>query len=127
MIEFKETIHLAFRRLQEAAMRAEVESGFHLNTETGEAKPINVGEKIALMHSELSEALESDRTSSPSRHITGISGLEEELADCIIRILGFAEWLRFDLGATIMRKMEYNWTRQDHKFDNRTKVGGKRY
>ena len=48
----------------------------------------NNGEMIALMHSELSEALEAERHGNPpSDHIPKFSGMEEEFADVIIRIM----------------------------------------
>lgn len=72
----------------------------------------NTGSKIALMHSELSEALEADRKDLPSEVLPeGFSGLEEELADCVIRILDFAG--RYDLGlaGAIHAKLLYNLSR----------------
>lgn len=51
----------------------------------------NTGEKIALMHSELSEALEADRKGIVSDDkIPAYTGLEAELADTVIRILDFS-------------------------------------
>ena len=51
----------------------------------------NDGELIALMHSELSEALEGLRHDNPpSDHIPQFSAVEEEMADVIIRIMDFA-------------------------------------
>jgi len=72
----------------------------------------NTGEKIALMHSELSEALEADRKSLPSEHLgEDFTGLEEELADCVIRILDFAGHHGLDLGGALNAKLQYNLTR----------------
>ena len=51
----------------------------------------NVGEAIALMHSELSEALEAHlHGNPPSDHIPEFSGLEEEFADLLIRVFDTA-------------------------------------
>ena len=59
----------------------------------------NFGEMIALMHSELSEALEYDRKGNkPSDHIPDFSGVEEEFADVIIRILDTSHQRGFCLG-----------------------------
>lgn len=71
----------------------------------------NTGEKIALMHSELSEALEADRKGLGAEHIPGFTGVEEELADVIIRILDFAGRHNLRLGEAISEKIFYNLTR----------------
>lgn len=71
----------------------------------------NTGEKIALMHSELSEALEADRKGLMSDHIPGFTGVAEELADVMIRILDFAGHHKIDLGDALIEKMQFNITR----------------
>lgn len=71
----------------------------------------NTGEKIALMHSELSEALEADRKNLDAEHIPGFTGVEEELADVIIRILDFAGHHQLRLGEALSAKIAYNLTR----------------
>ena len=71
----------------------------------------NTGEKIALMHSELSEALEADRKNLDAEHIPGFTGVEEELADVIIRILDFAGHHQLRLGEALSAKITYNLTR----------------
>lgn len=75
----------------------------------------NDGELIALMHSELSEALEALRHGDPpSGHIPEFTGLAEELADVIIRIMDMAEYKKLDLSGAIMAKIAFNETRS-HK------------
>jgi NTP pyrophosphatase (non-canonical NTP hydrolase) len=72
----------------------------------------NTGEKIALMHSELSEMLEADRKSiDSSEHIPEFTGVEEELADLIIRALDFAGYHELRLGEAILAKMNFNLNR----------------
>ena len=72
----------------------------------------NTGEKIALMHSELSEMLEADRKGiESSEHIPDFSGVEEELADLIIRGLDFAGRHNLRLGEALLAKMAFNLTR----------------
>lgn len=75
------------------------------------ASKTNFGEKIALMHSELSEALEADRTRALSDKLPGYRGAEEELADCIIRICDAAGGYDFSLASAIIEKIRYNLTR----------------
>ncbi len=75
-------------------------------------KECNDGEIIALIHSELSEALEGLRRGNPpDDKIPEFSSVEAELADAVIRILGFAYARGHDVGNAIVAKMEYNKTR----------------
>lgn len=71
----------------------------------------NVGEKLALIHSEVSEAMEADRKGLQSDHIGGFTGVEEEMADIIIRVLDFCHENNLRLGAAIQAKMVYNLSR----------------
>ena len=65
-------------------------------------KERNDAELIALMHSELSEALEAMRTHSPD------GAVAEELADCCIRIFDFCGARGVDLEKAIVKKIEHN-------------------
>lgn len=89
-------------------------------------KERNVGELIALMHSELSEALEAARKDLLSDHIPEFFGVEEELADCLIRIFDFAGAANLRLGEAFVAKMKYNHTRKDHSLEARAAEGGKK-
>jgi NTP pyrophosphatase (non-canonical NTP hydrolase) len=84
-------------------------------------EPRSFGDVIALMHSELSEALEADREGdSPSKKIPAFTCIEEEFADVIIRILDTAHQRGYRIGPAILAKHIYNKTRP-HKH------GGKKY
>lgn len=83
--------------------------------------------KIALIHSEVSEALEGVRKGLPDTHLTHRSAFEVELADALIRICDLAGANGLDLGGAVAEKMEYNMKRADHKKENRDKAGGKKF
>ena len=69
----------------------------------------NDGEAMALIHAELSEALEAMRQNNPtSNKIMEFSKVEEELADAVIRIMDYAFGKDLDVAGAIEAKIEYN-------------------
>jgi NTP pyrophosphatase (non-canonical NTP hydrolase) len=124
----------SLNELRDKAFTYAEKQGFH-------KKPVNLGERLMLVVSELSEALEADRKGKRwDGHITydvgnGTLGLgtsmdvephlvkkehyesdvrgtvEEELADAIIRICDIAGIYGIDLDWHVAAKMAYNETR----------------
>lgn len=94
---------------------------------TGEPLDRNVGEMIALCHSELSEGLEGYRKSKWDDHLPHRPMLEVELADCVIRCLDLAAGRKLDIGGAIAEKMTYNRHRADHQREARLAEGGKKF
>lgn len=85
------------------------------------------GTKIALIHSEISEALEGLRKNKLDEHLPDLFSIQVELADALIRIFDLAGALNISLGEPWKRKLDYNAQRADHKIENRLKSGGKRF
>jgi NTP pyrophosphatase (non-canonical NTP hydrolase) len=102
-----EVIHLkkGLNDYCELAFSNAIEKGFHDEYRS-------FGESIALIHSELSEALEADRVGNEENR-------KEELADVFIRLADLCGSLDIDLEQEVEKKMEKN--------KNRPRLHGKRY
>lgn len=80
----------------------------------------NIPEKLALIHSEISEALEDYRSAPDTTALARINydgpndkpiGFPVELADAVIRIMDLAAFLGINLETAIVEKHNYNLTR----------------
>lgn len=89
--------------------------------------PYTVPCKLALVHSEISEAMEGHRKGLIDDKLPHRPMIEVELADALHRIFDLAGFLGLDVGGAYVEKAEYNNMRADHKPENRAKAGGKSY
>ena len=117
------------RMLTSVCHSVSIEKGWWHNPVTGEdLRPsFNVGEKLALVHSEVSEALEGHRREAMDDHLPHRKAIEVELADALIRIFDLGGVLHLDLGGALAEKMAYNCVRKDHTKEARLAEGGKKF
>lgn len=118
----------------EASLKAgwwmDVNNGASLRDECRKGTPFGkalVAQKLMLIVSEVSEAMEGHRKSLQDDKLPHRKAIEVELADAVIRIADLAGALDLDLGGAIAEKMTYNANRPDHKPEARAGVGGKAY
>ena len=92
-------------------------------------KSINliITQKLALVHSEISEALEGVRKDLKDDHLPQYDMFAVELADAIIRILELAGAFNIPIGNIMMEKLEYNSKRADHTRKHRSGTNGKKF
>ncbi len=77
--------------------------------------PATFGERIAMMHCELSEAIEEHRLNGACASVRYSGGKPEgvpiELADVLIRIFDACAYYHIDLSDALLRKMVHNQSR----------------
>ena len=108
----------------------DLETGINLANEACKGTRLGkaiVAEKLCLIHSEVSEAMEGARKNLPDDKLLHRPMIEVELADAVIRIADLAGALNLDLGGAVQEKLEFNRHRPDHKLENRIAEGGKAY
>lgn len=86
-----------------------------------------VAQKLMLIVSEVSEAMEGHRKGLNDDKLPHRLMVEVELADALIRIADLAGALGLDLGGAVVEKLAYNAQRADHKIESRIASGGKAY
>lgn len=123
-------IKTAAQLIVDACHGASTAAGWWNDLHTGEPiiqRPHVVGEKLCLVHSEISEAMEGHRKKLMDDKLPHRPMIEVELADAVIRIADLAGALNLDLGGAIAEKLAFNAQRPDHKPENRKAEGGKAY
>ena len=103
--EWESGLRSAIRTLGEEAMVTSRAKGF-------EDPPPSPVESMALIHCEVSEAVEALRLGNPAdKHLPHHSSVGVELADVVIRAAHIAERMGINLGQCILDKMAYNRSR----------------
>ena len=96
---------IAFRSTMDAVHGNAKAHGWH-------DEPVDPVTALALIHCEVSEAVEGLRHGNPpSEHIPEFSAVEEELADVIIRCMDLAGAKGYRLAEAIVAKHRFNVTR----------------
>ena len=116
--------------LQMVCHRLAKQAGWWHDPKTGESvtnNPLCFASKLALIHSEVSEAMEGDRKGLMDDKLPHRPMREVELADALIRICDLAGAYNLDLGGAVAEKLAFNAQRPDHKVENRAQEGGKAY
>jgi NTP pyrophosphatase (non-canonical NTP hydrolase) len=105
-------------------------SGWWTDLKTGlpfTLEQVNIPEKLMLIVSEVAEAMEGARKDLMDDKLPHRKMLEVELADALIRIFDLAGFLKLDLAGATVEKLAFNQQRADHKVENRTAEGGKKF
>ena len=88
--------------IQQRAFEHAKSKGFH------DLPEVSVFRFAALIHSEVSELVEAYHKGDLFKEAKpGMTAAEEELADIVIRVADFAEWLTIDLHTAVLKKMHH--------------------
>jgi hypothetical protein len=123
-------IESAVQVLVDACHEAARKAGWWVDPKTGadvRENPLCYSNKMALIHSEVSESLEGDRKGKADEHLPHLPSRDVELADALIRICDTAGGFKQALAQAVVEKLAYNTRRADHKIENRARSGGKAY
>jgi len=91
-----------------------IKAGWLNEKDTQTLNRMEIAEKLALIHSEVSEALECLRNQAMHTALRADGkpeGLPSELADVVIRVADLCGLLGIDLNKEVATKMRYNLTR----------------
>lgn len=105
-------------------------AGWWNDPATGELlkdNPYVLATKLALVHSEVSEALEGLRKGGMDDKLPQYTNEEVEIADIFIRLFDYCGARDINIGEIIQAKLDFNKQRADHKVENRIKRGGKKF
>lgn len=120
------TLADAVNILVKACHGASVKGGWWHDLATGEPLQRNKLEMVALIHSEVSEAVEGIRKGINDDHLTQYPMEDVEMADALIRIFDYIGGHNLQTANALVDKLAYNANRADHKPENRIKDGGKK-
>lgn len=97
--------------------------------DTGTPIKRNRGELLALIHSEISEALEGERKSLMDDKLPQYPMAAVEIVDAMIRCLDYLAGIHpdIDVQAVFDAKMAFNAKREDHTHEARRIANGKQF
>ena len=127
---FKATLRDSLALLVGTCHSAARQAGWWVDPKTGENirdNPLCFSNKLALIHSEVSEAMEGDRKGLPDDKLPQYDMRCVELGDALIRICDTAGGFGMSLADATVDKMIFNTVRPDHKLAARAADKGKAY
>lgn len=128
--KYQAAMRAALELLQLTCSKAMQQVGWWQDAKTGRSikdNPLCFSNKLALIHSEVSEAMEGDRKGLPDDKLPEYEMRCVELGDALIRIFDLAGNFDMPLPQATVDKMVFNMVRPDHKLANRAAAGGKSY
>lgn len=132
--EYMDLTHLLEREAESGLLAAmflahgsALTRGWHHDPDNGMPLTPDFPKYVALMHSELSEALEGDRKNLRDDKLPEFKAIEVELADLLIRLLDTAAVMKADIISAFIVKRRLNMVRKDHDPEARAGENGKRY
>lgn len=128
--QFRDALRLSLQLLLVTCHSAAQTAGWWQDPKTGTDvtdNPLCFSNKLMLIVSELSEAMEGDRKSLPDEKLPQYPMRTVELVDAMIRILDTAGGFDLELADAFVDKILFNAVRPDHKVAARIAAGGKAY